>query len=371
MPFERPSIETIKDRIEKGIEARLFGKLALLRNAVLRILARVFAGAIHGNYGYIEYIIKYILFPTSAEGIYLDNPHGAMWGITRNPGSYASGTVIFTGTNGIIIPIDTRLQNEDGIEYGTTIPVTISGGIASATVQAIESGETGNFIRTNPPDPIYLQMVSPIAGVDDEIEVDGDITGGADAESDDEYRDRILQRIQSTPAGGSASDYVTWALSYSGVNRAWCYPLANGPGTVTVVITAEGDDPVPSSLLLTDVQGYIDDLRPVTADLTVASITNYSDAPGKALFNMTLRITPAGSDYQSAIEENIRSLLLPYKPGTTIPISQIRAAISNAGINDYRIDAMSLDGTPISVDDIALTGYQYAWLNSITFSELI
>lgn len=370
MPFERPSITTIKDRIEKGIEARLFGKLALLRTAVLRILARVFAGAIHGCYGYLQYIIEQ-LFITTAETEYL-NRHGLMWGISRRSGSFASGTVIFTGVNGTIIPTDTRLQNEDGIEYGTTIPTTISGGSASATVQAIESGEIGNYIRPNPPDSIYLQLISPIAGVDDEIEVDGDITGGEDAEDDESYRARILRRIQFTPAGGSASDYITWALSFEGVSQAWCYPLAGGPGTVSVVITATGEDPVPSALLISDVQAYIDDLRPVTANLTVESITDTTDSPGKAMidFNIDLHEDTSGSYYEEAIQENLRALFYPHKPGTQIPISQIRSAISNSGVLDYEIVGITVDSVPVSIDSINLTGYQYPWLGTITFGVM-
>jgi len=369
MSFDRPSIETIKDRIEKGIEARLFGGLALLRVAVLRVLARVFAGVLHGLYGYLQWIVDQ-LFVTTAETEFL-NRHGEMWNIDRKAGSFASGSAIFSGIDGTIIPSDTRIQNEDGIEYGTTIPVTITGGVATATIQAIESGEIGNFIRPNPPDPIYLQMISPIAGIEDDVEVDGDITGGEDVEDDEDYRVRILQRIQSTPSGGSSSDYITWALSFPGVDRAWCYPLADGPGTVAVAITATGDDPVPSALLISDLQAYMNDLKPLTANLTVESITDSSDSPGKALLSMNIRIIPLGSDYEESIENNIISLLLPHEPGTDILISQLRAAISNSGISDYEIDNIYIDGSPVPIDNIDLSGYQYPWLDSITFSELI
>lgn len=371
MPFERDTIQTIVTRIEKGIEARLFGKIALLRNAVLRILARVFAGAIHGNYGYLEWIIKQ-LFVVTAEEWFLINVHGVMWGITRRPGSFATGTVIFTGTNGTVIPADTRLQNEDGVEYGTLAIGTITGGVASIEVQAVEDGEDGNFVRPSPPDPIYLQMISPIVGVDDQVQVDGDITGGEDVEDIEVYRARILQRIRSTPAGGTAADYVRWATAYPGVERAWCYPLADGPGTVTTVITASGTDPVPSTTLLNEVAAYVADLKPVTADHTVASITNFSHNPGKLQLSFVIELyeDTSGPEYQGIIEDNLRTLFLPHKPGTTLPISQIRAAISNSGVTDYKITAMGADGWPIPIDDVALTGFQYPWLANITFGVL-
>jgi len=369
MPFLRPTILEIKDRIEKGIEARLFGKVALLRNAILRILARVFAGAIHGNYGYIQWLTEQLFIMTS-ETEFLDR-HGLLWGVNRKPGSFASGTVIFSGNDGIIIPLDTRIQNEDGIEYGTTIIGTITGGTVSITIQAVEAGEDGNYVRPNPPDPIYLQMISPISGVDDTIEIDGDITGGEDVEADEDYRARILQRVQLTPAGGSESDYIIWANSVPGVARSWCYPLANGLGTVVVAITATGDNPVPSALLISDVQASLNELKPVTADLTIVSVTDTLGSSGTAKMSFVLKITPIDSFYQEAITNNLKDLFLPQKPGTTIPISQIRAAIFNSGITDYEITSISVDGIPASIDDIVLTGYQYPTLDSITFSELL
>lgn len=371
MPLVRDSIVTIVKRIEKGIEARLFGKHALLRTAVLRILARVFAGAIHGCYGYLEWL-KDQLFVTTAEEWYLINVHGVIWGIARRSGSFASGTVIFTGTDGIIIPPDTRLQNEDGIEYGTTAIGTITGGMVAIDIQAIETGGNGNFVRPNPPDPIYLQLISPISNVEDQVEINGDITGGEDIEDLEVYRSRILQRIRTTPAGGNTADYDRWASSYAGVARAWCYPIANGPGTVTEVITATGEDPVPSSTLISEVQAYMNDLKPVTADLTVASITNYFHAPGKTVlgFSIDLYEDTSGSGYQESIKSNLRTLFLPHRPGTTIPISQIRAAISNSGAKDYKINNINADGVYLAVDNIVLTGYQYPWLGAVNFGVL-
>ena len=66
MPWSRPTVTTIYERIVTGIESRLTGGVALLRRSVLRILSKVFAGEIHLNYGYIEFISKQ-LFPDTAE----------------------------------------------------------------------------------------------------------------------------------------------------------------------------------------------------------------------------------------------------------------------------------------------------------------
>ena len=59
------------------------------------------------------------------------------------------------------------------------------------------------------------------------------MTGGTDTETDEQLRARILQRIQNPPMGGSAADYVAWALAVPGVTRAWAAP-EQGIGTITV-----------------------------------------------------------------------------------------------------------------------------------------
>ena len=57
-------------------------------------------------------------------------------------------------------------------------------------------------------------------------------------ESDTDYLTRLLAFIQQPPAGGNANDYVQWSLAVTNVKNAWCFPLAQGLGTVDVVITA-------------------------------------------------------------------------------------------------------------------------------------
>jgi len=60
-------------------------------------------------------------------------------------------------------------------------------------------------------------------------------------ETDEELLNRLLDYIRRPPAGGNQYDYIKWALSIDGVEKAWCFPLAQGLGTVDVVITADAD----------------------------------------------------------------------------------------------------------------------------------
>lgn len=363
MPFDRPTLDTIHQRIIAGIETRLTGGTALLRRAILRILAKVFAGSLHLLYGYVEWISKQI-FVDQAEGDMLDR-HGLIWGITRKAASFASGSVIFYGVNTTLVPEGTVVQDENGIEFATIADGTISGGQATIDIQAVEAGEDSNYSGSS------LQLVEPIDDINDLVDVVAPgTTGGVDEESDDDYRARILYRIQQPPMGGNADDYVAWALSdeistdFGIVAGAWCFPLASGPGTVDVVVTAQGSNPVASSGLLAVVQSYIDSVKPVTADVTVQPVT-------KKEVELWISITPNTTVLTSRINENMEDAFENLAaPGEDFLISRIRDAIMDAGVDDYDITSIEVDGTPVSVDDVSMSNYDYPVLLNINFATL-
>jgi len=58
-------------------------------------------------------------------------------------------------------------------------------------------------------------------------------------ETDAEFLARLLEDIRRPPAGGNKYDYVKWAKAIDGVAQAYCFPLAQGLGTVDLVIVAD------------------------------------------------------------------------------------------------------------------------------------
>ena len=367
MPFDRPTINQIKNRIEKSIESRLFGKTALLRRAILRVLARVFAGAIHTSYGYIQNVIKQ-LFVTTATGKWLER-HGKMWNVLKQPGAYAVGEGLFhvNTSDPFIIPKDTIIQSEDGIEYAVIEDTMIGMGAGDVPIQAVESGISGNLEIIV---PINFQFVSStVDGIRDDIAIFDDLLGGQDVEKDEHYRNRILLHIQEPPMGGNASDYIKWALDVTGVDQAWSYPLAQGPGTVATCITQAGTDSVPTAILLSDVAAHINEVKPVGATSYVESIEDSAGANGVALVEYIIEIYPNTVDLQNAITKNITDLFYPLKPGTDILISQVRGAVSAVGVEDYGITDFFVDAISKPINDYSLPGYAYPQLDNIIFLE--
>jgi len=369
MSFKRPSLIEITKRIEKDIESRLFGGTALLRRAVLRVLARVFAGAIHTSYGFINSVVEQ-LFVATATDTWLDRL-GLLWGVNKKAGSFATGTATFNGNIGSVIPIETKIQNDGGIEYATLTEEILATTSINIEIQAIESGEDANYKVDSVANPLVLSLVSPLAGIDNEINVYDSVTGGQTVENDEDYRKRILQHIQFPPMGGNKADYIEWGLSVDGVSQAWCYPLANGPGTVTVVVTAQGADPTPSPTLLTDVNTKINEVKPITSTISAVSITDSNGNNGFAKVKYVMKITPYDTQIEDNIKKNISDLLYPIEPGSVIKLSQVRGAITAAGTRDYTITGFTVDSSNKNIEDYILGGFVYPMLEDISFSEKI
>lgn len=321
--FSRPSLADIIQRVRNDVLSRLSTD-DVLRRADAEVYARVMGGVAHGLYGFIEWLSDQVIYDT-AELEYLER-WCSIWGITRKAAAAATGSVTFAVQAGSVIPSGTLLQALDGVQYQTTADATITTPTATAPVAAVVAAAAGN--RTTGQS---LSLVSPVVGVQTTAAA-GELSGGADIETDDALRARLLARIQQPPQGGASYDYTTWALEVSGVTRAWVYPAELGLGTVTVRFVRDLDStPIPDAGEVAAVQSYIDARRPVTAQVTVV-------APAAVPINFQIQgLTPSNPTVQAAVQAELQDLLLREAvPGGTILLSHIRAAISAAaGETDY------------------------------------
>jgi uncharacterized phage protein gp47/JayE len=333
MPFTRPTLAELVERTQQDAVSRLGLVAPVLRRALVYVVARVLAGAVHGLYGLLEFLSRQI-FPDLAEREFLIR-QAAGYGLTLKAAEYASGEAAATGTNGAIIPAGTVLVRADGAQYEVDTEATIAGGTATLAVTALVPGADGNFDVAG-----TLAFESPIAGVNATATVAQDgISNGSDEETDPSLRARFLDRLREPPHGGNAADYVRWALEVAGVTRAWCYPLEGGAGTVTVRFVRDDDASIiPDAGEVAAVQAHIDEVAPVTAVVTVA-------APIADALNFTIAITPDNSTTRAAVEAELRDMLRRgARPGGTTLLSKIRGAVDDAdGLTDWEVTAPAAD----------------------------
>lgn len=351
MPFNRPTLPALITRIEGDIQSGIDATAPLLANSVLRVLARVFAAAVHLLYGREVWISQQVI-PDTAEEEYLER-WAAIYGIYRIPATFAEGSLTVTGIDETVIPEGTIFVAEGELEYVSTADATIDGTNASVLVTCSTAGAIGSLS-----DGQALTLLSPIAGLESSAVAEGEgLVAGFDAESDDELRARLLRRIQDPPHGGALPDYIAWAYECPTVRaaRAWAYANFLGPGTVGVTFAMDREDPIPTEEEVDDMTDYIESKRPVTAQVSVF-------APIAQPIDFTIALTPSTVAAKAAVEQALKDFLLDEgAPGSVIYKSRLNEAISGA---DGEIDHVMT----VPAANITLSSTHLATLGDITWA---
>lgn len=314
MPFEIPTLPVLLSRAQAdlGINA--------LRHSDAQVLARAQAGTAFGLYGYLDWIVEQIL-PDTADEETLERIASLRLRQPRKAAQPASGPVSFQAAEGAVLDEDTVLQATDGRSYRVTAAKTAEAGTNSTTVEAVDAGTLGNAEVG-----LELALVQPVEGIAGTFIVEAPgLVGGTAQESVESLRARVIRSYRVIPHGGSADDYVTWALECAGVTRAWCRRNYLGPGTVGVFFMRDEDeDPVPTPDQLEEVKAYIEPLRPVTAELYVL-------APVPVPTAYQIRLDPDTSAVRAAVEAQLADLHdREAGLGEGLLISHIREAISGS-----------------------------------------
>lgn len=292
MPFEIPSLPELISREQ----AALAGSSALQRSDA-EVLARVLAAASYGRYGQQAYIADQIL-PDTADDDTLRRMARARLKRDRLPAVAAHGQALFTGAAGAPVDAGVLLQREDGVQFRVVTGGKVVAGGVALDVAALEPGQLGNTEAGT-----VLRLVSPVLAVNDTAAVTAPgIEGGTEQESIEALRARVIRSYRVIPHGGSQSDYETWALEVPGVTRAWIVRHWMGPGTVAVFFVRDNDvDPIPSAEACAVVQAYIEQERPVTAEL-------YVIAPVEKPVQYQIKLTPDSSAVRRAVEAELVDL---------------------------------------------------------------
>ena len=189
-------------------------------------------------------------FISSSYGTWLDkigeNPFINLPRIEGNPSKgIATFTLSFEQENDFSIPLDTLLEDDNGLQYSTVSDCTIYAGelTAEVDVECLADGYEGNI------KPGQLNII-----VDDSIDSDlvsvtnlTEFIDGTDFEDDEDYRIRLLENVQSE-GFGSEGHYLSLGNNVPGVHDVKLADLDN-LYTSTVVVNGY-DKPVSDSVLL-------------------------------------------------------------------------------------------------------------------------
>lgn len=225
MPFNRPTLTELREKSRTQLQAELRKTGALLRYSNMRVLADADAGLAHLHYGYLDYIaLQSTPFNSTDEWL---SGWAGLKSVYQNPANPASTpSYEFSGTAGAPVNKGAVLRRGDGYLYRLEESVTIGAngkgvGKLTAILPDIIDDPTGGGIDGNADAGTTLTLDVSLPGIDASGVMLEPATGGADIETQESFRARMLLAYQHPPQGGSDTDYEQWALAVPGVTRCW------------------------------------------------------------------------------------------------------------------------------------------------------
>jgi uncharacterized phage protein gp47/JayE len=263
-------VSEIKANIIAQLESAFNQTIPLLPKSFNRVLAGVLAAVYVSLYKYASWMFLQ-MFPATADNESVDilgqeiNPLQAWGNLLASedplPATRAEFTIqINVTTQSGSLASQTQLTNDDnGVTYHTLGSVLLDAATKTVNVRAVEDqggggglGEIGNLEVG-----ATLSFVQPLANVERDTSIITVVTTASDAETADDYRDRIARLFQARPQGGAYSDYRAWGEEVEGILR--CYPYTGDPGEVTVYVSSDTEaDRVPTSAQLVAVADSIE-----------------------------------------------------------------------------------------------------------------
>jgi uncharacterized phage protein gp47/JayE len=304
----------------------------------------------HQLLGDLDFLSKQ-LFPDTAEGQYL-REH---WSSKVAPlyAIAASGEMTIAGNANKPVPSGVVFAAEGtGEHYYLDKSYRLdANGQAVITVRAENPGARGNLAPGE-----KLSIISAIpAGVDSDAVVSGNgITGGVDAETDEEYLARVLAALRNPSRYGKKGDFALWARDASAeVSAAWEFTNFGVFGAVLIQVIngnqINGVHPVDN---LEEVRNYLsNNAPPVIFEVRTPIIISIN--PSASL----LPQEDSQANRDLAVSRMKIYMQAAAKPGARITAGALRlAAIDGVAITDVTV---RLGGNTAGIATTTILEYPY------------
>lgn len=397
MSLQTPTTKEISDNIIAQLEASLNQTIPLLPKSFLRVLAKALAGVFvllykYGGFMFLQMFVQTASAnETTVNGVLLTplTQWGRLIGIGDPvPATNAELLIDITvETLTGVLPSGTQLVSTDnGVTYITIGAITLNAPTVQATVRAAsdQAGGGGSGAIGNLDPGAIISFANPLANVSRNTTVVSQTVTGADAESTEAYRQRIIDRFQKIPQGGAYSDYEIWGEEVAGIINVYPY-TSECPGQVDVFVEATeassgSPDGIPTAAQLQAVldaikfdQDGLATRRPANALANTFPITRTA---------FDVRVTGLQADNLAQVQQNITTAVeeyfvsrTPYIVGLTVPPRQDRITESAVGgVVDDIVSASGgifggviVDQGNISVDIYSLGVGEKAKASTVSF----
>jgi uncharacterized phage protein gp47/JayE len=283
--------------------------------------------------------------------------------VTQTPAStgmlLASTAALTYVDNGSVTPSATVVEPTTNTTSGVTIAAS-----------ALTPGSAGNLAQNaiTSLDSVLTTVMS--------VNNPAPMTGGAEQESDDDFRVRILGEYVGTSGGGNIVDYRRWA-SAQGIPRVAVIPVWNGAGTVLVVAMGADGTPLTSGTI-TALQQYLDPVpglghgqAPIGATVTVVTSTVLAVTITAGVDGET-GYTLDGAGNTIAVRQAIMAALASYlqslQPGDSIIYTHVQACFFVTGV--HQVTTLRVNGGTADIALAAGATPQVAQLASATLTDV-
>ena len=280
------------------------------------------------------------------------NDIGSDQSIVRILAESAVLTGTLTADTGKVLPATISFVGiSNGVRYFPDNSVAESGGLITVIVTADEVGISGNLEVG-----AELAISSQLAGIGTILTVTVVDNIGAEEESDESYRNRVLENQRTVKGGGNSADYRKWSSVVAGVQST--YPYAGLPYPTDPINAVPPDRVV-----------YVEAITDIGSD---------GLAPGSMLDEVRLNINtnqdtgldnePLGIVDESLYVLSIRRTTLYFEVrGLDVPASDeasIKSSIESA------LETYSRDVKPY-IDGLDFIGDKNDTITDLTISELV
>lgn len=324
--------------------------------------------------------VYYSAFVDDAEGINLDKL-GRNIGVYRRDKEYSFGEVMLEGLEGTrITPFNLIIGTKDGINFQPIETVTIDNtGMATVKVKSMIAG-----VITNVEPNTITEIVTPIVGL---IEVYNDekTSGGRDAETDVEFRERYYQSLSKQ--GSSTINSITASLySIDGVRAALALENTTmetvegmPPKSIHAYVLGGNSEEIANTIFNTKPAGIEtvgEEINTVTDISGMDHTVKFSYATEKNIY-IEIELTTS-AEYRVEGDNSIKSALVKYIGGTdedgqtyaglnigqNVILTRLVSIISNIeGVLDFGI-RIGTSPENISANNISLLQTEVAILNA-------
>ncbi len=353
MSLQTPTTKDISDNIIAQLEASLNQTIPLLPKSFLRVLAKALAGVFvllykYGGFMFLQMFVQTASSKETTVNGVLFTPL-TQWGRLIGVGDPAPATsaelqieVVVEIQSGVL-PSNTQLVSTDnGVTYITLGAVLLDAPTKLVNVLAASDQAGGGGAGTigNLDPGAVLSFANPLANVARNATVVLQAVTGANAESTEAYRQRIIDRFQKRPQGGAYADYEQWGEEPAGIINVYPY-TSDCPGQVDVYVEAtpesSGDpDGIPTPAQLQTVLDSIEldqdgraTRRPANALANTFPITRTGFDVVVSGLNVS-NLAQVQADITTAVEEYFTDRA-PYIVGLTVPPRKDRITSSAVG----------------------------------------